>query len=132
MDKLLQNESIRKYGFFIVGLLLSAIGTLVAFEGETSFIYKLAFMILSICGAIQVIATFIKDKWKSTEKIFKNSFTYSGYVLMTSVVWEHLVNGIIRVPIWGLVLCYLFVIAGLFIGVAKVMEVMNRKSSIQR
>ncbi|MDL4839803.1 hypothetical protein [Aquibacillus rhizosphaerae] len=122
MKKLLQNEWFRKYGFFVSGLLLLFIGLLLIVDGKTSLPYRISFIIIAICGAIQVIATFISDKWKNTENLIKYSFIGSGYVLMGSAIWEHLVHGIIKVPIWGLVTIYFFFIVGFFTGIATVID----------
>ncbi|MED4019026.1 hypothetical protein [Sutcliffiella cohnii] len=127
MKNLLQNEKQMKMVYFIASLLLFSLGLFMVLETEARFLHKVAFTILAICGAIGVIATFIKDQWKNTRKIVKNSFAYSGFVLIIGVVWDHLVHDVIHVPNWGLVVSYIIVIAMILLGIMKLIEFIKEK-----
>ncbi|MED4014624.1 hypothetical protein [Sutcliffiella cohnii] len=132
MKSLLESEGFRKFVYFITGLVLFGLGLFILVNGEERILYKLAFAIVSICGGIQVVATFLKDSWKSSAKLLKNSFTYCGFIIIGSIVLDHLVYGTYTVPLWGLFVSYLFVVIVLLSWVFQVIDFMKRKKNLAK
>lgn len=127
MKNLLESEGFRKFVYFITGLVLFGLGLFILVNGEERILYKLAFAIVSICGGIQVVATFLKDSWKSSAKLLKNSFTYCGFIIIGSIVLDHLVYGTYTVPLWGLIVSYLFVVIVLLIWIIQLIDFVKWK-----
>lgn len=127
MRALLESKDARKYLYFITGLMLFSLGVFILFNGEERILYKLAFSIVAICGGIQVVATFLKDAWKRSAKLLKNSFTYCGFIIIGSIVWDHLVYGTYTVPLWGLIVSYLFVVIVLLTWIVQIIDFVKRK-----
>ncbi|MED4014635.1 hypothetical protein [Sutcliffiella cohnii] len=127
MRALLESKDARKYLYFITGFISFSLGVFILFNGEERILYKLAFSIVTICGGIQVVATFLKDAWKSSAKLLKKSFTFCGFIIIGSIVLDHLVYGTYTVPLWGLIVSYLFVVIVLLIWIIQLIDFVKWK-----